>query len=249
MKIVIFDTETTSIDKPFCYNVGYAIYDTDNDEVLLQRDFVVEQVWHNKMLFENAYYKNKRPIYVSAMRGKATTMDKWGYIMRQMSTDFRNFGVEQAYAYNSNFDERVFEFNCNWYKTQNPLDTIPIYDIRGCVHNTIALTEKYLDFCEQHSLFTDSGNYSTTAESVGKYIYQLPDYTEHHTALADALLEMDILVECLERGCELGVNYKIYKSIPRTVEQVLKVVDKYGETYKFEFTTKTQRKNNIYLKG
>ena len=29
MNILVFDTETISVDKPFCYNIGYAIYDTD----------------------------------------------------------------------------------------------------------------------------------------------------------------------------------------------------------------------------
>ena len=44
MNIVIFDTETTNLEKPFCYNIGYVIADTDSKQVLLKRDFVVEQV-------------------------------------------------------------------------------------------------------------------------------------------------------------------------------------------------------------
>ena len=63
--IRVFDTETVSLNKPFCYNVGYVIYDVANDRKLARRDFVVEQVWHNPRLFETAYYANKRPLYVS----------------------------------------------------------------------------------------------------------------------------------------------------------------------------------------
>ena len=51
MNIMVFDTETISVNKPYCYNIGYIIYDTDGGQVLCKRDFVVEQVWNNRPLF------------------------------------------------------------------------------------------------------------------------------------------------------------------------------------------------------
>ena len=62
MNIMIFDTETTSLDKPFCYNIGYVIANAETEEIIIKRDFVVEQVWHNPMLFTTAYYANKKEI-------------------------------------------------------------------------------------------------------------------------------------------------------------------------------------------
>ena len=62
MNIVIFDTETTSINKKFCYNIGYVIADGDTSDILLKREFVVEQVWHNDMLFSTAYFADKKQI-------------------------------------------------------------------------------------------------------------------------------------------------------------------------------------------
>ena len=41
MNIMVFDTETVNLNKPFCYNVGYVIYNTDTDETLVKKDFVV----------------------------------------------------------------------------------------------------------------------------------------------------------------------------------------------------------------
>ena len=90
MKIVVFDTETTNLEKPFCYNIGYAIFDTDTQECLIAKDFVVEQVWHNKPLFESAYYAEKRPIYVSRMKGRKVIIDKFGYIRNQLIGAFCN---------------------------------------------------------------------------------------------------------------------------------------------------------------
>ena len=74
MKICVFDTETISIDKPFCYNVGYIIYDTEKKEIVLKKEFVVEQIWHNIALFSTAYFAEKRPFYVASMRAKKSIL-------------------------------------------------------------------------------------------------------------------------------------------------------------------------------
>ena len=91
MNIMIFDTETTSLEKPFCYNIGYVIVDTETTEEIKKCDFVVEQVWHNPMLFTTAYYSNKRELYVKSMRQRKTKMDKFGYICQQMIRDIKNY--------------------------------------------------------------------------------------------------------------------------------------------------------------
>ena len=77
MNICVFDTETISLDKPFCYNIGYVIAD-DCGKTLLKKSYVVEQIWHNLPLFSTAYYAEKRNIYVSEMRGKKTFLEKFG---------------------------------------------------------------------------------------------------------------------------------------------------------------------------
>jgi hypothetical protein len=79
MNIMVFDTETTNLEKPFCYNIGYVIFDTERREIVAKRDFVVEQVWHNSMLFTTAYYADKREIYVGRMKARKCIMDKFGY--------------------------------------------------------------------------------------------------------------------------------------------------------------------------
>ena len=252
MNIMVFDTETVSVNKPFCYNIGYVIYNTDTDEMLVKKDFVVEQIWHNIPLFSTAYYEDKRPIYVSRMKARKTKMNKFGYICKEMIKDLNAFSVEYAYAYNSSFDEKVFEYNCDYFKCNNPFDTVPILDIRGNVHNSIAFTQNFKNFCEEHNRFTEKGNYSTTAETIYQYITGIFDFEEEHTALADSIIELSILMFTINvHDLVYGKEYKTYTSIPRTTEKVLTVTDTDGIKHEFVYNKKTIRDdgNKIILKN
>ena len=245
MNIVIFDTETTSLDKPFCYNIGYSIRNEHN-EVIVEHEFVVEQIWHNLPLFSTAYYAEKRPLYVKRMKARQVIMDKFGYICQQMKRDFKTFEVERAFAYNSSFDEKVFEFNCDWFKCINPFDNIEVVDIRGYVHNYI-VGEDYKQFCEKRNLFTESGNYSTTAEAVYQYMFD-DEFTEEHTALADSQIEAEILFACLEWGASLKGSYKTCRSIARNVEKTLHIQTAEQIDYYFDYTNIRINKERTEIK-
>lgn len=234
MNIMIFDTETTSLDKPFCYNVGYQIVSTETREILVARDYVVEQVWHNLPLFQSAYYADKRPIYVARMRAHKVVMDKFGYICRQMNRDIKQYEVSHAYAYNSSFDDKVFTFNCDWYKCSNPFDTVQIHDIRGYAHKFI-VNEDYLAYCEEHELFTETGNYSTTAEAVYRYISGEDDFNEEHTALHDSEIETDILFYTIDKGANIEVNEPTKRSIERKVVKTLHIRTTEQTDYYFDY--------------
>ena len=212
---LVFDTETTSVEKPFCYNIGYLVFEVDTGQIVLKRDYVAEQVWHNSMLYTTAYYYEKKAEYISAMKSRKTLMEKFGYICRQLARDIKYYDIKQAYAYNSSFDERVFEYNCDWFKCINPFDNVEILDIRGYFHNVI--DNNFKTWCEQNGQFTESGNYSTTAETAYRYITNDLNFIESHTALSDSEIEYEILKYCMTKGCVLGTNYVAKKSIPRQV--------------------------------
>ena len=233
MNICVFDTETTSLDKPFCYDIGYIIINTETWETL-SRSFVVEQIWHNLPLFQSAYYAEKRPLYVSAMRARTSILDKFGYICQQMRRDFKQYNVNGAYAFNSDFDEKVFNFNCDWYKCNNPFDNIPIFDIRGYAHNFL-VGEDYKKFCDENGFYTDTGNYSTTAETIYRFITNNTDFNEAHTALNDAEIESEILYDCVQSGAILNQEYKAFRSIEKEQEKVLHIQSPDKNNYYFYY--------------
>ena len=61
---LILDTETTGLDKCFCYDCSWVIMDEETGEIVDMKANVVEQIWHNLPLFESAYYKEKRQKYL-----------------------------------------------------------------------------------------------------------------------------------------------------------------------------------------
>lgn len=206
---MVFDTETTSLNKPFCYDIGYCICDKNNFNIIHTAHYVIEQIWHNQPLFSTAYYAEKRPLYVQAMRAHKIIMTKFGYAMRAMMQDIKKYNVTSAYAYNSPFDDKVLTYNCDWYHVTNPLENIPIFDIKGYANNFITVLTNYKKFCIRNQLLTENGNYSATAENVYRFITNNTEFNEKHMGLDDSIIEHAILVQCIvDYGAKIDTVYK-----------------------------------------
>ena len=231
----IFDTETIGINKPFCYNIGYIIVN-ENGEHILKREYVVSEIWNNLPLFSTAYYAEKRPIYETALKDKKIQKHSFNYICNVMRNDFTLFNVEYAYAFNSNFDERVFGFNCDWFKVVNPFENIKVLDIRGYAHNFI-VNNSFKEFCEENEYFTESGNYSTTAETVYRYITSNTDFIESHTALSDSEIECEILFTCVGLGATLETDYPCLRSVVRKCVRHLTIKKDKEEIFSTDYET------------
>lgn len=249
-KVLVFDTETTNAgEKPFVYNIGWCVLDTDEGIIVEKKDYVVDQTYNNIMLFSTAYYADKRDLYTRKMRGRKTLLRKFGIILNDLRKTIEYYDIAQAYAYNSDFDKRVFKFNCEFFNKPNPFDDVEIFDIWAYASQYISNSEKYKAFCENHEYFTESGNYSGNAETVYRYISGNLDFEEEHTALSDSIIECEILQACINNGAEYGTKYRLDKIIPRLVPQTLTIKSD-NETFTFDYLTKKvyKKKNLIILK-
>lgn len=270
--ILIFDTETTNLQKPFVYNIGYIIYSLDKQEKMEEKEFIVQQVWHNPMLFPTSYYladlineqgeiirSSKKSLYIAKMRARQATLDKYGYITQEMIRDIKKYNIKTAYAYNSSFDERVFKYNCDWFKCNNPFDNVEIFDIMTYAQNFICNTQQYQSFCENNieiiqndktkKFFTETLNYKTTAETVYCFLLDTAIYEEEHTALADSQIELEILLNCFARGAEIGKKYPI-KYCDRLTQKLLTIKKDNKTILQEPYTKKITKKSNdtIYLR-
>lgn len=242
---IVLDTETTGLDKCFCYDISWVVMDKSNGAIVDFKVNVVEQIWHNLPLFESAYYKEKREKYVLMMRKHDATMDKWGYIMRKLKQDIRKYEISEVYAYNSDFDDKVIAFNCDWFKCSNPLDTVGVYDIWGYASEFITNTTDYQSFCEYHQRFTDTGNFKSSAEVVHQFLINDPDFIEEHMGLFDSEIESTILWECINRGAEWAKPYKPVRVLPRPVLHPFSIKMDGVEVFTGEYMKKYVR-NDVY---
>lgn len=242
---LILDTETTSLDKPFCYDCSWVIMQKADGKLIDFKANVVEQVWHNLPLFESAYYKEKRQKYVQMMRKHDAVMDKWGYVMRKLKQDIIKYGIEEVYAYNSDFDDKVIAYNCDWFKCNNPLENIEVYDIWGYASEFITGMADYQRFCEAYERFTDTGNYKGSAEVVHQFLLNDPDFIEEHMGLFDSEIEASILFECVNRGAEWSKNYKVNKVLARPILHPFTIKIDGVEIYNGEYVKKYVR-SDVY---
>lgn len=245
--VLVFDTETTSLNKPFCYNVGWIIADLEENgtyKVLEEKEFMVKQVWYNTMLFATAFYADKKEIYHDRIRQQFIQVKRFDEVINTLIESINHYKVKVAYAYNAPFDMRVFQFMTEWFHTPNPMAELPVYDIRAYFMDAVKDNDFFKVFCEENELFTDTGNYSTTAETAYKFLVNSINFEEEHTALADSEIELDILNWCKNEGQNIFQEMDAPKSLPRLIEKTFTISYK-GKEYTFKgLTAKWYKKNN-----
>lgn len=253
-KILILDTETTSVDKPFNYDFGWVVFDTAKNKVLEEKSYVIDQVWNNKALFSTAYFAEKRPLYTKAMKGRKAKRRKFGHVMQSLQRTLDRYGITDVYAYNVDFDKRVIAFNCQFFGVKNPVLNANYFDIWYYFQQAFGLSPHYLRWAIEHGALTDNGNVSTNAENAYRYIFGKPNFIEDHTALSDARIETKILWACINKQNRVPLTYGIRGNIQKVVStgivKDLIIEQKGQEPIKIPFTNLTfyRKKNTIKLK-
>lgn len=209
--VAILDTETTnSIDDPLCYDIGYAIEDTLEKRIVLQRSFVVADIFLDKDLMSYAYFIDKVPQYWEEIKNGKRELRKLATIRKVLKDDFKNFGIKEVFAHNARFDYRSTNLTqrfltCSKYRFFFPYGT-KICDTLKMSRQLLADDVDYNDYCRKHGFVTKTNKPQFTAEVLYRYIHKNEDFVESHTALEDVLIEKDILNYCLDNGENLTMG-------------------------------------------
>ena len=209
--VAILDTETTnSIDDPLCYDIGYAIEDTIEKRIILQRSFVVADIFLDKDLMSYAYFIDKVPQYWEEIKNGKRELCKLSTIRKVLKDDFKNFGIKEVFAHNARFDYRSTNLTqrfltCSKYRFFFPYGT-KICDTLKMSRQLLADDVDYNDYCRKHGFVTKTNKPQFTAEVLYRYIHKDENFVESHTALEDVMIEKDILNYCLENGENLTMG-------------------------------------------
>lgn len=204
MKYLMFDTETTNdIECPFCYDFGFSVID-ESGKVYEQGSYVVADVFLDKGLMENAYFKDKIPQYWEDIKSGKRVLRRWKTIKHIVKDVMRQHSIDTVVAHNARFDylstatTQRYLTSSKWrfffpYGTKF-VDTLKM--ARECFKND----EDYIKFCEENDYLTAYKKPRYTAEILYRYMTNDTTFVESHTGLEDVDIERQIFVECLRRN-------------------------------------------------
>ena len=199
-RIIVLDTETLGVFDTRVYNLGYVVADLTDGKVIKARDYLNKEIYDNERLMKTAYYYNKKPLYEQKLADGTCKKMNWAYILRILKRDMNKYGVDGIYAYNSRFDTRSIAVTCekSGVKTNTTADGIT--DIwKGLTDRRITKSPEYIEFCRRNGFMTKhrTPRPQAKAETVFRFLTGQTDYQEEHTALADSLIELEILKTAL----------------------------------------------------
>ncbi len=209
MNAIVLDTETTnSLDDPFCYDIGWAVIDLDNERVLKTESYAVAEIFLDRELMQSAYFIDKIPSYWEEIKHEERKLARLNTIRRTLRADCEAYGVKEIYAHNARFDY----LSCNL--TQRFLTSskyryffpfgITICDTLKMARELYKNDKNYTTFCEENAYKTQNGANRLTAEIIYRFLTGKADFEEVHKGLDDVLIEKEILFECRRKGVKNG---------------------------------------------
>lgn len=209
-KFIVLDTEGVNDGKPsannlganaLVYDVGIVVADRDG-QVFDKFSIVNTDVFYKDKLMKTAYYHDKLPQYIEGI-GENWEPMSWLQIVNLMRDLVMDYGVKDVWAYNVLYDQSATNYTTtkasNGFKRFFAPYGTRYRDVWDYAGSTICNTQKYVQWCIDNGFVSASGNPSTSADTVGKYLRGSLEYQERHTALSDAEDELRILLAAMKR--------------------------------------------------
>lgn len=95
------EKQKVAIAKPLVYDIGWVITDRKG-AIVKSENFLVQETFFVPQVFNTAYYKEKRPVYMGLYQSGAIKAMYWNDIVEILLNDLR--AVDITTAYNATFD-------------------------------------------------------------------------------------------------------------------------------------------------
>ena len=205
---LVIDTETANgLDFPMVYDVGGAIIDA-RGRIYETFSFTIRDIFvYERELMQTAYYANKIPSYVrehhEGTRKMVSFYEARQYILNLM----RAYHITDVCAYNAHFDRNALNTTQRWLTKSKYRYFFPRNTNFICIWNmacqTLCQRKTYKEFCETNNFTSnrkgkpDARNYSTSAETVYRYLILNAEYEEEHKGIDDVKIEAYIFARCI----------------------------------------------------
>lgn len=95
------EKQTVAIAKPLVYDIGWTVTDRQGN-IVKKENFLVQETFFVPNVFNTAYYRDKRPIYMELLEKGEIDVANWNDIVELLISDLEQ--VDLTTAYNACFD-------------------------------------------------------------------------------------------------------------------------------------------------
>ena len=204
---LVLDVETAnSLDDALVYDIGGAVTDKQG-RIYESFSFTIRDIFvYERALMKTAYYAEKIPSYIEELRAGSRVMVDFWQARKYILSLMRKYNINDVCAYNASFDRNALNTTQRWLTKSKYRYFFPYNTNFICIWNmacqTLCQRKTYKEFCEQHNLTSNrkgepnAKNYSTSAETVYKYLTLNPQYEEEHKGYNDVKIETYIMKRC-----------------------------------------------------
>lgn len=199
------DTETANgldegrdLTQSLVYDLGYKIFNEDGT-TLVRRSFVIWDIFcAEPQMMKESYFAKKIPQYWEDIKNGSRKLVQYSTAMRQLREDVKKYGVNIAFAHNSNFDITALNNTSRWLSKSRFRYALPygllMVDTLALAREKFGADEDYIAFCEENGYMTKHRKPQPrfTAEVLYRYFSGNNDFIESHTGLEDVEIETEI---------------------------------------------------------
>ena len=205
---LVIDVETANnLDDALVYDIGGCICDK-RGTIYESFSFTIRDIFvYERALMQTAYYANKIPSYVREHHEGTRKMVSFYEARQNILALMREYHVTDVCAYNAYFDRNALNITQRWLTKSKYRYFFPRGTNFICIWNmacqTLCQRITYKEFCERNNFTSNrkgepnAKNYSTSAETVYRYLMLNPQYEEEHKGLDDVKIETYIFARCI----------------------------------------------------
>ena len=204
--IMTLDTETADLTGNV-YDIAFVVHEK-NGTILETYTALVDEIFTDAKKMMGAFYASKLFTHYSKMLAdQSIRFASWSDIVANIRRAIDQHGVTTIAAYNLGFDRRVMR---NTHRDLGFTDAIcpPLkqLDIWQFACETKLSQATYKKIARDLGWVSAAGNIKTGAEYAYRFCSGDHGFIEDHTALSDALIEVDILAACFATKKKIPYN-------------------------------------------